>query len=59
MAITTEAIRTVALVGHAGSGKTLLTEALLHRAGAITTPGTIERGSTVCDFDPPSAGCAA
>ncbi len=49
--IATESIRAAALVGHAGSGKTLLTEMLLHRAGAITAPGTIERGSTVSDFD--------
>ena len=42
----------VALVGHAGSGKTTLVEALLHAAGAIRTPGTIARGTTVCDFDP-------
>ncbi len=49
---TTEALRTIALVGHAGAGKTSLAEALLHKAGAITAPGTVERGSTVCDFDP-------
>lgn len=48
----TEALRTIALVGHAGAGKTSLAEALLHKAGAIATPGTIERGTTVCDFDP-------
>jgi len=47
----TEAIRGVALVGHTGSGKTLLAEALLHEAKAIPTMGTIERGSTICDFD--------
>jgi elongation factor G len=47
----TEAIRGVALVGHTGSGKTLLAEALLHQAKAIPTMGTIERGTTVCDFD--------
>jgi len=47
----TESIRAAALVGHAGCGKTLLTETLLHKAGAITATGTIERGSTVCDFD--------
>jgi elongation factor G len=47
----TESIRAAALVGHAGAGKTLLTEMLLQRAGAITAAGTIERGSTVCDFD--------
>ena len=36
--IATESIRAAALVGHAGSGKTLLAEALLHASGAITTP---------------------
>jgi elongation factor G len=46
-----EEIRTLALVGHAGSGKTTLAEALLHRAGAILAPGSIQRGTTVCDFD--------
>jgi elongation factor G len=50
--ITTEAIRAVALVGHAGAGKTTLAEALLYRAGAIPAMGSIERGTTVCDFDP-------
>jgi elongation factor G len=49
--IATESIRAAALVGHAGSGKTLLTEVLLHQAGTITAAGTIERGSTVSDFD--------
>jgi elongation factor G len=47
-----EMIRTLALVGHSASGKTTLAEALLHQAGAINAPGTVERGSTVCDFDP-------
>ncbi len=46
------AIRTLALVGPAAAGKTSLAEALLHRAGAITTPGSLERGSMVSDFDP-------
>jgi len=48
----TEAIRTVALVGHAHAGKTTLAEALLFKAGAIKAMGSVERGSTVCDFDP-------
>ncbi len=47
-----EAIRTIALVGHGASGKTTLAEALLAKAGRIGTAGTVERGSTVCDFDP-------
>ena len=46
-----QAIRTVALVGHAGCGKTSLIEALLHRSGAIHAAGSVERGTTVCDFD--------
>ena len=45
-------IRTLALVGAASAGKTCLAEALLHRAGMITTPGALERGGTVSDFDP-------
>ena len=46
------AIRTLALVGPAAAGKTSLAEALLHRAGAIQVQGSVERGSTVSDFDP-------
>ncbi|HSV54159.1 MAG TPA: elongation factor G [Burkholderiaceae bacterium] len=45
------AIRTLALVGAATSGKTCLVEALLHRAGAIGAPGSLERGTMVSDFD--------
>jgi len=47
----TAAIRAVALVGHGGAGKTTLAEALLARAGAIPAAGSVEKGSTVCDFD--------
>ncbi|MBS3935801.1 MAG: GTP-binding protein, partial [Sulfuritalea sp.] len=47
----TAAIRAVALVGHGGAGKTTLAEALLVRAGAIVACGSVEKGSTVCDFD--------
>ena len=45
-------LRTLALVGPATAGKTSLVEALLWKAGALGTPGSVERGSTVCDHDP-------
>ena len=48
----TENLRTVALVGHGAAGKTTLAEALLARTRAITAPGSVERGTTVSDFDP-------
>ncbi|MDR1935884.1 MAG: elongation factor G [Candidatus Accumulibacter sp.] len=45
-------LRTVALVGHGAAGKTTLAETLLASAGAITSKGSVEKGNTVCDFDP-------
>jgi elongation factor G len=45
-------IRTLALVGQAGGGKTSLAEALLAQAGAVPAPGSVERGTTVCDYAP-------
>ena len=45
-------IRNIALVGHAGAGKTLLAEALLFGAGSIRAKGNLVRGTTICDHDP-------
>ncbi len=44
-------LRNVAVVGHRGTGKTSLVEALLYQAGELNRLGTIDAGSTVGDWD--------
>src|SRR3990172_176308 len=44
-------IRNVAVVGHRGTGKTSLVEALLYGSGEVNRLGTIEAGTTVGDWD--------
>ncbi len=42
----------MALVGHRGSGKTSLAEAILFEAGVVNRLGRVEDGSTMLDFEP-------
>ena len=44
-------IRNVAVVGHRGTGKTSLVEAILFQSGAINRLGAVEAGTTVSDSD--------
>ncbi|NLW73746.1 MAG: elongation factor G [Clostridiales bacterium] len=51
MARTQTDIRNIALLGHSGSGKTSIAEAMLYISGAIDRLGKITDGNTVCDYD--------
>ncbi len=47
-----ENIRNLALLSHAGAGKTSLTEAILFATGAINRLGKVDEGTTTSDYDP-------
>ncbi|MEO6001294.1 MAG: elongation factor G [Chitinophagaceae bacterium] len=46
----TSHVKNIVLLGHAGSGKTTLTECMLFEAGIITRRGSVEEKNTVSDF---------
>ena len=47
----TDEIRNVVLLGHGGSGKTSLAEAMAYVSGATNRMGSVENGNTISDFD--------
>ena len=46
-----DSIRNIAFCGHGTCGKTSLVESLLAAGGAISRKGSIDEGTSVCDFD--------
>ena len=49
--INTENIHNVLLLGHGGSGKTMLCESMLYAAGHTSRVGKIEDGTTISDYE--------
>ena len=51
MAVSTEKLRNIALIGGQGTGKTSLAEAMLYQAKIINKMGNVRQGNTVSDYD--------
>ena len=49
---TADKIRNIAFLGHGGSGKTSLAEAMLYLSKGSDRLGKVTDGNTVCDYDP-------
>jgi elongation factor G len=47
-----EGVRNIGIIGHGGTGKTSLTEAILFNCKETDRIGRVEEGTTVCDYDP-------
>ena len=48
--ILTADIRNIVLLGHGGSGKTSLAEAILHKTGATSRLGSVDDKTSICDY---------
>ncbi|MCP4611935.1 MAG: elongation factor G [Planctomycetes bacterium] len=46
----TDDIRNIVILGHGGSGKTSLTEAMLHKTGATNRLGNVDDKTSTCDY---------
>ncbi len=46
-----EDIRNIAICGHGSAGKTTLVDTLLHKTGTLNRQGSVDDGTSVCDFD--------
>ncbi|EPY2307974.1 elongation factor G [Clostridium sporogenes] len=51
MNYSTTNLRNIGIIGHSGSGKTSLVEAILYSTNTVDRLGTIEEGNTVSDYD--------